>query len=199
MHSQRAISRSVAVALMLLCAAPAAGGALSKRLYLNSHGNANTASGDGVLSAEPATRGASDRYTFDPKAARQDALVYTTAALEKPLQVNGPVTMDLYAASDARDTNFTAALADVEPDGKAVPLGAVRIIRAGDRTSAGLLTPGKPEFFRFDLGAVMHAFLPGHRVRLEISSSAAPGGAIANQRVLHNEAHPSALVLPVAE
>jgi putative CocE/NonD family hydrolase len=189
----------------MLAAPVHAGDALTKRLYLSSNGRANTATGDGVLSAEPATRGRSDRYTFDPKnpvpaasgsnrqevEARNDVLVYSTAPLERSVQVNGLVTFELYAESDARDAGFTAALEDVEPDGKTVLLGSAS-------SSPGRKTPGKIELTRIDLGAVAHAFQPGHRIRLEVSSGGNPA-AVSDHRVLHDIAHPSALLLPVVE
>lgn len=208
------------------------------RLYLDSAGKANTAAGDGALAWKVAAKGAADAYVYDPKnpvplnlfaemfgmnrakeQARQDVLVYTSPVLDKPVEIIGPVSVELYASSDARDTDFTAAITDVQPDGKAVLLGSrpVGVIRAryrgGPSAQPSLLTPGKPELFRIALGEIGHAFLPGHRIRIEISSSAYPmfnpnqntGNPIAtdtewkvaNQKILHDRAHPSALVLPV--
>jgi putative CocE/NonD family hydrolase len=210
------------------------------RLYLDSAGKANTAAGDGALSWSIAARGGSDAYVYDPKnpvpldlmaglfgmdrakeQARQDVLVYTSRPLDKPLEIIGPVSVDLYAATDARDTDFTAAITDVGPDGKALLLGSrpIGIIRAryrnGRAAEPSLLTPGKPELYHIALGEIGHAFLPGHRIRIEISSSAYPmfnpnqntGNPIAtdtewktaNQKILHDRAHPSALVLPVVD
>jgi putative CocE/NonD family hydrolase len=137
------------------------------------------------------------------------------------LEVIGTVTMELYAASDARDTDFTAVISDVRPDGTAVVLGSrpVGIVRAryrnGREAEPTLLTPGEVERYEIDLGAIGHGFLPGHRVRVEVSSSAAPffnpnqnmGNPIAtdtewrvaNQTIFHDAVHPSALLLPVYE
>jgi hypothetical protein len=209
------------------------------RLYLASSGRANTAAGDGALSWS-ASGGAADTYVYDPKnpvpldlaagmfatdrksaQARQDVLVYSSPALDKPVEIIGPVSVELYAASDAKDTDFTAAISDVQPDGKAVllgsrPVGIVRArYRAGPSAQPSLLTPGKAELYHIALGEIGHAFLPGHRIRIEIGSSAYPmfnpnqntGNPIATdtewktarQTILHDKAHPSALVLPVAD
>lgn len=214
--------------------------ATETRLFLDSAGRANTAAGDGALSWTIAAKGASDAYVYDPKnpvplnlmaelfgtdrskeQARQDVLVYSTPALDKKVEVIGPVEVELYASSDARDTDFTAAIVDVQPDGKPLllgsrPIGVIRArYRGGPSAQPQLLTPGKPELFHIALGEIGHAFLPGHRIRIEISSSASPmfnpnqntgnpiatdtEWKIANQKILHDKAHPSALVLPVVE
>ncbi len=145
-------------------------------------------------------------------------LVYTSEILDEALEIIGNVAVELFAASDARDTDFTAKLVDVYPDGRAVRLGPVNsgIVRARFRDGFGpekLLSPGKVERYRISLLEIGHTFLPGHQVRLEISSSAYPqvlpnqnsGNPIetdtewhvAHQTIQHNRAFPSAVVLPV--
>jgi putative CocE/NonD family hydrolase len=213
--------------------------AKEQRLYFAGAGKANTAAGDGVLGRTKAGRGqGQDGYVFDPKnpvpldlasgvfgadrskvQARQDVLVYTSPALDKIVEVIGPVYVELWASSDAKDTDFTAALTDVGPDGKALELGPkpVGIIRAryrnGPESPEALLKPGEIVKYRIDLGAIGHAFLPGHRIRIEVSSSAYPmfnpnqntGNPIAtdtewrnaSQTIFHDASKPSALVLPV--
>jgi putative CocE/NonD family hydrolase len=148
---------------------------------------------------------------------RNDVLVYTSAPLERQLDVLGLAEVELHAASDAKDTDFTASLTDVAPDGKAISLGhlPVGIVRARYRDGNGkgsLLQPGRPYRFKIELGHIAHSFLPGHRIRLEISSSAYPlfnpnqntGNPIADdvewksarQTIYHTRAQPSALRLP---
>ena len=206
-----------------------------RRLYLTSGGHASSSAGDGKLSWEtPAAEAPPDRFTFDPKRPvpaslgewaadrrevqrRDDVLVYTSEPLEEPLEVIGAVAVDLEAESDARDTDFTAALSDVGLDGKAIQLGPHVGIRRGryregyDRER--LLTPGKVETFRIELFDIAHGFLPGHRIRLEISSSAAPlyspnqntgnpvatdtEWKVAHQKVHHDRTRKSALTLSV--
>ncbi|MBY8826401.1 CocE/NonD family hydrolase [Sphingomonas colocasiae] len=212
--------------------------ATETRLYLSSGGAANSAAGNGALGWAKPARAGRDTYLYDPKnpvplnlnaelfagdrkqaQSRPDVLVYTSPPLEKVVEVIGPVAMELFAASDAKDTDFTAAISDVGPDGKAILLGSkpVGIIRAryrhGPMAQPSLLTPGKAERYRINLGAIGHAFLPGHRIRVEISSSAFPmfnpnqntGNPIAtdtewknaNQTIFHGGARASALILPV--
>ena len=122
------------------------------------------------------------------------------------------------ASSSSVDTDFTAKLVDLHPNGYAQNL-LDGIIRARYRESAStpkLMESGKPYLFTIDLWATSNVFLPGHRIRLEISSSNfprfdrntntghelgldGPGDALeAEQRVLHDPSHPSALVLPIA-
>lgn len=208
------------------------------RLYLSSGGKANTLDGDGTLSWERPARQPSDKFSFDPRnpvpltytgplfgtdrrdtQKRQDVLVYTSSVLKDPVEVIGRLAVELYAATDGRDTDFTAAISDVFPDGTSALLGSkpVGILRGryrnGRDAKPSLLTPNKPELFRIDLGHIGHRFLPGHRIRVEISSSAYPmfnpnqntGNPIATdvewrtakQSIFHDTSRPSALVLPV--
>ncbi len=167
--------------------------------YLHSGGSANGLGGDGTLGPEAPGEERPDRYTYDPAdpvptrggntlilpvgvydqrevEGRQDVLVYTSEALDKALEVTGPLEVVLYAASSAVDTDFTAKLVDVRPDGYAQNL-ADGILRARYRESGRrpkLLTPGEPAEFRIDLWATSHVFKPGHRIRLEVSSSNFP-------------------------
>jgi len=107
---------------------------------------------------------------------RQDVLVYTSAAVATPMEVTGPLLVKLFASSSAIDTDFTAKLVDVRPDGFAQNL-ADSILRTRYRASRmrpGFLTPDQVYELTIDLWATSHMFLPGHRVRLEISSSNFP-------------------------
>jgi uncharacterized protein len=135
----------------------------------------------------------------------------------RALTVIGPVEVLIHAASSAADTDFTVKLLDVQPDGRAVSLthlGGVlraRYRKGYERTE--LLEPGKPDVFRIRLSHVGHTFQPGHRIRLEISSSCVPlvdpnpntGRDIAaetrcrtaQQTVFHDAERPSHRLLPV--
>jgi putative CocE/NonD family hydrolase len=207
------------------------------RLYLHSAGHANSLAGDGTLSADPPNYEVPDRYAYDPRnpvpsalngedlpldhrpiEERPDVLVYTSGVLTSGLMVIGEPVVELFAASDCRDTDFTAKLLDVHPDGRAVKLGTlpVGVIRARyrrDPREADLLTPGRPESYRIRLFDLAHTFLPGHSVRLEISSSAFPFVApnqntgnpvatdtawqVAHQTIYHDSERPSSLSLPL--
>ena len=147
--------------------------------------------------------------------ARDDVLVYTSPPLEREVEVTGPVTVTLWAATSATDTDFTAKLVDVCPDGCARNLtdGIIRARYRDSMASPTLVEPGKAYCYTIDLWATSNVFKPGHRIRVEISSSNFPrfdrntntGNTIAEdtefkpalQTVLHNEQHPSHIVLPI--
>jgi hypothetical protein len=142
-------------------------------------------------------------------------LVYTSDVVTDALEVTGPVAVTLFAASSAPDTDFTAKLVDVRPDGYAQNLadGIVRARYRSSREKPVPLTLGEVSRFTIDLWATSHVFLPGHRIRVEISSSNFPrfdrnlntGGdqatgtrwQAAQQTVFHDARYPSHIVLPV--
>jgi hypothetical protein len=146
---------------------------------------------------------------------RPDVLVYSTPPLDSDVEVTGPVTLDLFASSSAVDTDFTAKLVDVWPNGFAQNLteGILRASYRESTTAAKPIVPGKVYEYKIDLWATSNVFLKGHRIRLEVSSSNFPRfdrnlntgksagtSAVfmrANNTILHDAAHPSALILPV--
>ncbi|CAM5515414.1 CocE/NonD family hydrolase [Mycolicibacterium aubagnense] len=210
--------------------------------YLHSRGQANTRFGNGSLTTgKPEGEQTADQYRYDPADPvpsagghsccspdsapigpmdqasvedRADVLYYATPPLEQDMEVTGPVSVELHASSSAVDTDFTAKLVDVHPDGKAYNL-ANGIIRASMRDSLERRTPlepGKVTRYTIDLGPTSAVFQRGHRIALEISSSNFPhydrnlnngklDGAgtpvVAEQRVLHDAANPSRLLLSV--
>jgi putative CocE/NonD family hydrolase len=142
-------------------------------------------------------------------------LVYSTGPLVEDLEVTGPVTLDLFASSTAADTDFTAKLVDVYPDGRAINL-TEGILRARYRESTGEakpIVPGQVYEYKIDMWSTSNVFLKGHRIRLEVSSSNFPrfdrnlntgkdastdsAFVKATNTILHDAAHPSALILPV--
>ena len=203
--------------------------------YLDSGGHANTLHGDGRLATGPAAGAPRDAFVYDPATPvptglsgaysrapldmraveqREDVLVYTGAPLVRAVEVTGPVELVLWITSSAPDTDFTARLVDVLPDGTARAL-TDGILRARYRRGRGApqpLVPGEPTELRIEVGATGNLFLPGHRIRLEVSSSNFPrydrnpntgepfaAGArtvAARQAVLHDPAHASRLLLP---
>jgi uncharacterized protein len=206
--------------------------------YLRGRGGANTAGGDGALSPEGPGDEPADRFVYDPNdpvptrggntlilamgvmdqrpvEARSDVLVYTSAVVTNALEVTGPVVVTLHAASSAPDTDFTAKLVDVRADGYAQNL-ADGIVRARYRDSREIpapLTPGAVSRFTIDLWATSHVFLPGHRIRVEISSSNFPRfdrnlntgddqatgtrWQPAQQTIFHDARYPSHILLPI--
>jgi hypothetical protein len=210
--------------------------------YLHSAGKANSASGDGVLSATVAQTEVADKFVYDPAnpvptvggplccdvthlapgprdqkevESRPDVLVYSTEPLDSDVEVTGSVTLDLYAISSAVDTDFTAKLVDVWPNGFAQNL-TEGILRASYRESTSVakpIVPGKVYEYKIDMWSTSNVFLKGHRIRLEVSGSnfprfdrnlntgkSASTSAVfvkATNTILHDAAHPSALILPV--
>ncbi|MBW2422287.1 MAG: CocE/NonD family hydrolase, partial [Deltaproteobacteria bacterium] len=150
---------------------------------------------------------------------RQDVLVYTTPRLAEPLALTGPISVALYASSDAPDTDFTAKLVDVEPGGYCANIaeGIIRARYRNGREKEEFLEPGKVTEFTIDLWDIAHTFQPNHKLRLEISSSNFPrfdrnlnsrttpalGSAEdvqkAVQQVFHDALNPSRLDLPIAD
>ena len=176
-------------------------------------GNLSTASwpwteaGDNPIVAGPVDQRVIER--------RDDVLVYTSDALEESLEVTGPLEVVLYASSSAPDTDFTARLVDVYPNGQAIVM-AEGILRARFRNgyeSEELLEPGRVEQYRIQLYPTSNVFLKGHRMRVDISSSNFPRFSrnlntgedvgtgtrmqVAHQTVLHTGEHPSHIILPV--
>lgn len=214
--------------------------------YLHSAGRANTATGNGLLSTEQPGQEPEDVYLYDPRypvptiggatlmpggqanvgprdqrgvEGREDVLCYTSAPLERPLEVTGPIELVLYISSSTRDTDFTGKLIDVYPDGRAMLLtdGILRVRYRESLSHPVLMEPGTIYQLRLDLVATSNVFLPGHCIRLEVSSSNYPrfdrntntGGTIATEReadfvqalnrVYHDSAYPSHLLLPIIE
>ena len=146
---------------------------------------------------------------------RDDVLVYTSAPLAAPVEVTGPVTLTLYAASSAPDTDFTGTLVDVHPDGKAIILceGLCRARYRESLEQPTLIRPGQVYRYEIDLWDTSNVFKAGHCIRLEVSSSNFPrfdrnpntghrpgmDAALvpATQTIYHNGEYPSHLTLPV--
>lgn len=103
---------------------------------------------------------------------RDDVLLYTSPVLNRPVEIAGPVRLRLFAATDGPDTDFMAKLVDVQPDGTPINLseGAVR---ASFAYPPGV-EPDTPYAYEIALVDLSHVFLPGHRIRLEVSSSNFP-------------------------
>jgi putative CocE/NonD family hydrolase len=178
-------------------------GAHPLRLYLGGT-NSNGPAASGTLGSTAAPAGAPPhQYVYDPghpapsvggslccihNAAlqgaydqreverRPDVLTYSTAPLKKGVYAAGPVDVVLHISSSAPDTDFTAKLVDVYPDGTAYNLqeGILRARYRDDFRKPALMHPGEVYQVRINLQDVGNYFGPGHRIRLEISSSNFP-------------------------
>ncbi len=142
-------------------------------------------------------------------------LIYSTPAFAQDMEVTGPVTLDLYASTSAVDTDFTAKLVDVWPNGFAQNLteGILRLRYRNSQETPEAAKPGEIYHLKVDLWATSNVFLTGHRLRLEVSSSNFPRFdrnlntgeeqshatrmTTATNTIYHDRQHPSALILPV--
>ena len=148
---------------------------------------------------------------------RTDVLRFTSAVLPEDVEVTGPLQVRLYAATSAADTDFTAKLVDVHPDGRALGI-ADGIVRARYREGMDLplpVTPDEVYEYTIDLGATSQVFQAGHRIRIDVASSnfpcfdrnsgsGKPAGEVteddfvpATQRLFFGGVRPSAIQLPV--
>jgi len=142
-------------------------------------------------------------------------LVYSSKPFTEDTEVTGPVTLELWVRSSAVDTDFTAKLVDVSPDGFAMNLtdGILRMRYRNSTEKQEMMNPGQIYKISVDLWATSNVFKKGHAMRLEVSSSNFPrfdrnlntGAEQATSRefvsatntLLHDVEHPSALVIPV--
>jgi hypothetical protein len=216
------------------------------KYYFDSGGRANSISGDGVLNTSPPKGSDHDSYVYDPSkptrspftgghledgaadtrksSSGNDVLVYTTPPLEEEVEVTGPITAKLYAATSARDTDWMVRLIDVQPDGFSAMLceGVMRA-RHRDPERNGAFNPAKlsliepNEVYEYTIDfwrATANAFAKGHRIRVEISSSYFPyylrnlntgadnigletTGVIATQKIMRSAGQASHIVLPI--
>jgi hypothetical protein len=212
--------------------------------YLSSRGNANTLNGDGVLSTKLPNNTISDSFTYDPMnpvmsyggnvcctgnaiqggafdqqdmEKREDILVYTTAPLEKGVEVSGFIETKLFVSSDVKDTDFTIKLIDVYPDGRAYNLDeTIQRVRYREGYDKEVFME-KGKVYEVDLTpmSTSNYFKEGHSIRIEISSSNFPrfarnlntgganynekNGVIAHNKIHHSKKQASEIRLPIVQ
>lgn len=210
--------------------------------YLDSGGHANTLNGDGVLTTRRPNADHPDSFLYDPMnpvtshggnvcctgnavqggafdqremEAREDILVYTSEPFENGVEVTGTIGLTLHVSSDAKDTDFTVKLIDVYPDGTAYNLDET-IQRARYREGYDkqvFMEPGETYEIELSPLSTSNWFAPGHRIRIEVSSSNFPRftrnlntggrnwdeteGVIARNVIHHSKDHPSQIRLPI--
>jgi putative CocE/NonD family hydrolase len=220
-------------------------GAEPQKFYLTSGGKANTLNGDGKLVAEAPTQAAADKFTYDPMnpvpsyggnvcctgnaiqggsfdqskmEERPDILVYSSDVLKEGIELSGSIDVTLYVSSDAKDTDFTVKLIDVDENGKAWNLDeTIQRMRYRDGYDKPLVWMEKDKVYRvkFSPMTTSNYFAPGHRIRIEISSSNFPrfdrnmntggdnfsetSGVIANNAVHHSKQYPSEITISVVK
>ncbi|MFC6723431.1 CocE/NonD family hydrolase [Halobium palmae] len=218
----------------------------STTYYLTSGGNANSMDGDGVITTTPLAEDVPvDEFTYDPLdpvptrggpilmgplqesgvvdqrpvEKREDVLVYTSAELERPLEIAGNVEATFFVESSAPDTDFVARLVDVGPDGYAANIteGALRLRYRNSFETPEFMNPGCVYEVSIELRPVAHTFKSGHRLRVDVTSSnfpkldRNPNAAIpvaratedemqtAEQTIYHDSDRPSRITLPVRQ
>jgi putative CocE/NonD family hydrolase len=214
-------------------------------LYLGSDGRANSLTGDGTLaSAEPVTD-KPDTFVYDPMnpvmsyggnvcctgnavtggafdqrrmEARNDILVYTSEPFKDGIELSGPIEPTLYVSSSAKDTDFTVKVLDVYPDGRAYNLDeSIQRMRYRDGYDKPLAWMEKEKVYKVTLQPLntSNYFAPGHRLRIEVSSSNFPRfdrnlntgghnydettGVAATNVVHHSKQYPSRVTISVIQ
>ena len=161
------------------------------------------------------------RPPYLPLKTRPDVVVFQTEPLEAPVEVVGPIRVTLYASSTAVDTDFTVKLVDVYPPSEDFPTGFEMnltdgILRAryrNDPSRPELMTPGEVYELTIEPYPTANRFKPGHRIRIDISSSNFPRFDVnpntgeplgmhrrtvpADNSIYHETVYPSHVVLPL--
>lgn len=210
-------------------------------LYLGlDSGTAAGARGNGKLAIEKGSKKAASIYDYDParvelppelkrdidlssastcvvlKPGAKDFLIFKTAPMKEALEIGGPIQLDLYFSTSAKDTDFFATLVDIDPKGVMHAIGQPGKIRAkylSGWETPRLLTPGKTYEAKIDLWDTAHRFKPGHRLGLIVMSQMFPMYArnlgtgepdfsgtrmvTAHQKIWHDVKRPSALTFYV--
>ena len=220
-------------------------GAQPMKFYLASGGKANSGAGDGKLVSEPPATDMPDTFTYDPMdpvpsfggnvcctgnavqggawdqtkmEERKDILVYSTDVLKEGFELSGPIEVSLYVSSDAKDTDFTVKLIDVDENGKAWNLDeTIQRMRYRDGYDKPLVWMEKDKVYKvkFQPMTTSNYFAPGHRLRIEISSSNFPRfdrnmntggnnydevkGVVARNSVHHSKQYPAEVVISVVK
>jgi uncharacterized protein len=220
-------------------------GAQPLTFFLSSNGKANTMNGDGQLAAAAPDADRPDSFTYDPMnpvssyggnvcctgnavqagafdqrkmETRSDILVYTSEPFKEGVELTGPIVPTLYVSSDAKDTDFTVKVIDVEPDGRAYNLDeSIQRMRYRDGYDKPLAWMEKGKVYKVTLQPLntSNYFAPGHRLRIEVSSSNFPRfdrnlntggnnydettGVVAHNAVHHSRQYPSHLTVTVVK
>ncbi len=218
-------------------------GAEPMKFYLSSGGKANTGNGDGALTTVPPATDMPDSFTYDPMnpvpsfggnvcctgnavtggawdqrkmEERPDILVYSSDVFKEGIELSGPIDVSLYVSSDAKDTDFTVKLIDVDETGKAWNLDeTIQRMRYRDGYDKPLtwMESGKVYKMSFQPMNTSNYFAVGHRLRIEISSSNFPRfdrnmntggknydettGVIAHNAVHHSKQYPAEVTISV--
>jgi uncharacterized protein len=213
--------------------------------FLSSGGKANSLHGDGALAVAPPEVDKPDSFAYDPMnpvtshggnvcctgtaitagafdqrkmETRDDILVFTSEPFRNGMTISGPIEPTLFVSSDAKDTDFTVKVLDVYPDGRAFNLDeSIQRMRYRDGYDRPLvwMEPGKVYKVTLQPLTTSNYFAPGHRLRVEVSSSNFPRfdrnlntggnnydeakGVVAHNSVHHSKLYPSQVTVTVAK
>ncbi len=220
-------------------------GAKPLTFFLDSGGRANSLNGDGILTSQTGTTDLPDSFTYDPMnpvpsyggnvcctgnavvggsfdqrkmEARADILVYTTQPFTQDVEVSGPMEATLYVSSDAKDTDFTIKVIDVDPEGKAYNLDeTIQRARYRDGYDKPVVWMEKDKVYKLTVQPMntSNLFPAGHRLRIEVSSSNFPRfdrnlntggnnydeatGIVAHNAIHHSKEYPSQITVTVVK
>jgi putative CocE/NonD family hydrolase len=220
-------------------------GAQPMTFFLSSGGKANSLDGDGALIAAPPETDKPDIFTYDPMKpvtsyggnvcctgtaitagafdqrkmeARDDILVFTSEPFKDGLTLSGPIEPTLYVSSDTKDTDFTVKVIDVYPDGRAYNLDeSIQRMRYRNGYDKPLVWMEAGKVYKVTLQPLTTSnyFAPGHRLRIEVSSSNFPRfdrnlntggnnydeakGVVARNSVHHSKLYPSQITITVVK
>jgi uncharacterized protein len=201
--------------------------------------------GDGILTSQTGTTDLPDSFTYDPMnpvpsyggnvcctgnagvggsfdqrkmEARADILVYTTQPFTQDVEVSGPMEATLYVSSDAKDTDFTIKVIDVDPEGKAYNLDeTIQRARYRDGYDKPVVWMEKDKVYKLAVQPMntSNFFPAGHRLRIEVSSSNFPRfdrnlntggnnydeatGVVAHNAIHHSREYPSQITVTVVK
>jgi len=213
-----------------------------KNFFLSSAGKANSRNGDGALVLLPPAKDNADAFTYDPMnpvgsyggnvcctgnavqggsfdqsqmELRNDILVYTSDALTEGVEITGFIESTLFVSSTGPDTDVTIKLIDVYPDGKAYNLDeTIQRLRYREGYDKQVFMENN-KVYKVDLTPMVTSnyFAPGHKIRIEVSSSNFPRfernmntggnnydesrGVVVENKIHHSKQYPSVIKLPI--
>jgi hypothetical protein len=160
-------------------------------------------SASNVLTHDPRNPNRTARDLFDQRAFEAGCLTFTTAPVASDVEIVGPSRLVLYAVTDASDVDFCVRLCDVQPDGRSRLLntGALKGSHRHSHERPQPLAAAEVNCFEIEIWAVANVFKPGHRIRVDVSTSDFPffesNPVPSRTELFHGGSHPSRLVLPV--
>lgn len=215
-----------------------------KNFFLSSAGKANSRNGDGALVVLPPAKDNADAFTYDPMnpvgsyggnvcctgnavqggsfeqsqmELRNDILVYTSDALTEGVEITGFIESTLFVSSTGPDTDVTIKLIDVYPDGKAYNLDeTIQRLRYREGYDKEVFMENN-KVYKVDLTPMVTSnyFAPGHKIRIEVSSSNFPRfernmntggnnyseskGIVVENKIHHSKQYPSVIKLPIVK